>query len=201
MAIADLHCVREGNELAVLWSWGQTETSATIKVTHLLNGEAIEEREISRVAYRFALSSPRHGPVVRVPEVPLKVEVSDADSTQSLELSDVHYVVNWRLVRRSASRPKRMLWLSAPSETETRLQVRFPPDIPFAVNQFCYVLVRQGARKRADDPIGFFPSLQAGVNEYGVMIPPGRELELSCSPDQKDIAPFFRFTRLPDQLD
>ncbi len=200
MAIEDLHCVRVGNELAVIWSWGRNEKQARIKVTQLLTGEEVEDREISRAAYCFALASPRHGPVVKVPAVPLKIEVSDSESSQSMELSDVHYTVNWRLIRHNVYQTGK--WLrQVLARTETKLQVRFPKGVWLSEDLFCYVLVRPGRKRSFDDPIGFFPSLKPGDNEYSVIVPSGRELELCCSPGNEAAAQLFDFKRLPDKFE
>jgi len=193
MAIHDLHCVRDGGTLAVVWSWDRDGGTAEITVTRLLDGVRLAGRSVGPTAYRAALSSSRHGPVLEVPAVPVRVEVRDEDGAQSVELLEGRYRVEWRLVRRHIYRPKRVFSPRKLLETRTALLLSFPCREEVPGDLFYYVLSGSARGGR-----GYLPSVRPGRNEYGVALPPGAGLTLCCDPDKKELSRLFDLRHLPD---
>jgi len=198
MAISNLRCTRDGTTLTVIWSWDLDQGGAKITVTRLLDGAELACKTVGQALYRSAISGPRHGPVLEVPAVPVRVQVEDGENSQSLELLDVRYTVEWRLARRNVYSPKRMFRPPELLHTDTFLQLRFPCEGEVPEDLFYYALTGPGGKRSDRDPVGYLPSLRPGNNEYGVILPPGRSLVLCCNTRREEISRLFDFRRLPD---
>lgn len=197
MAVKNLSCTREGDSIAVTWSWDVDQGAAQITVSRLLDGEEVARKNVSQSLYEQAINSPRHGPVVKVPPVPLRVSVRDGDNEQSMDLIDKHYTVDWRLRRLNVY--KRGFFGQTLLRTNVRLQLRFPYEGQVPNDLFYYVLTPPGGRPQKSDLIGYLPELRPGINEYGVLDLGGQAIQLCCNPSRQEVSRLFNFRRLADE--
>lgn len=197
MAVTNLSCIREGDSIAVIWSWDVDQGVAQIVVSRLLDGEEVARKNVNQVLYEQAINSPRHGPTVRVPPVPLRITVKDGDNEQSIDLVDKHYTVDWRIRRQNIY--KRSFFGQTLLRTNVHLQLRFPYEGQAPNDLFYYVLTAPGAKPKEGDPIGYLPELHPGLNEYGVLDLGGRTIQMCCNPSKQEVSRLFNFRRMPDE--
>lgn len=202
MAISDLRCTRDGNTLAVTWTWTADQASARITVTRLLDGKEIVAQNIGQALFRDALNSPWKGPVVTVPREPVQVKVEDADNEQTVELLDCLYAVEWRILRENVYQPRRPVIPFFPFlfffprkllYSETSLQMNFPYENPVPGDMFYYTFGSQ----HTGGPVGYLPTLRSGRHNFGVMSD-RRDIVLRCAPRRKEVSRLFEIRRLPD---
>lgn len=197
MAVSNLRCTREGDSIAVTWAWDINQTSAHITVTRLLDGKEVVCRDVDQFLYQQAINSPRHGPTLKVPPVPLRVSVKDSDNEETFDLSDMLYHVEWRLKKQNVY-AKKGLFGRKLVRTDISLQLRFPYESQVPNDLFCYVLTAPGSKPQKGDPIGYLPVLRPGINEYGVIASSGQAIQLCCNPSIHGITRLFDFKRQPD---
>lgn len=197
MAVKNLSCTREGDSIAVTWSWDVDQGAAQIVVSRLLDGEEVARKNVSQSLYEQAINGPRHGPTVKAPPVPLRVSVRDGDSEQSIDLIDRHYTVDWRLRRLNVY--KRGFFGPTLLRTNVRLQLRFPYEGQVPSDLFYYVLTPPGGNPEKDGLIGYLPELRPGINEYGVLDLGGQTIQLCCNPGRQEVSRLFHFRRLADE--
>lgn len=198
MAIKNLRCIREGDSIAVVWVWDTGQEQAWITVSRLLDGEEVARRKVDQAVYRQAVNSPRHGPTVKVPPVPLRVTVKDGDNEESFDLIDKHYTVDWRFRKENIYQKKRLFGVQRLDRTDVWLQLCFPYEGQVPNDLFYYVLTGPGEQPQNAEPAGYFPELRPGRNEYGVIMPMGRTIQLCCNPNHREVSRLFNFRRQPD---
>lgn len=194
MAIRDLHCVRDGTTVTVIWSWDKDEGTARITVTRLLDGVEVVSRSVGQALYQSALNSSRHGPSVEVPVVPVRVEVRDDEDAQSVELLEGRYLVEWQLVTRSVYGPKRLFRKQELLGREVILRLWSPCREEVPGDLFYYVVNAPGWSGGK----GYLPSLRPGPNEYGVILRPGAGITLCCDSNREGLSRLFSLRRKPD---
>lgn len=192
MAISDLHCVLREEGVAVIWSWDSTPSEATITVTRLLDDAVLAKKTVGHMFYNDARLSPSHGPVLAVPAVPLRVTVADEDGSQSVEVIQNRYVVEWRFAVKRIYK-KRLFRSPVLLSEERALKLRFPCEGTVPSDLFYYALVKPGHGVEPDDPIGYLPALESGMNTYGMLEFGGRQLVLCCNPRHEKISRLFDF--------
>lgn len=197
MAIKNLSCTREGDSIAVIWTWDVNQGVAKIVVTRLLDGVEVARKNVSQALYEQAINTPRHGPTLKVPPVPLRVSVEDGEGIQSTDLVDKHYTVDWRIQRQNIYR--RGFFTQTLVGTSQRLQLRFPYEGQVPGDLFYYVLTPPGGRPQRGSPVGYLPELHPGLNEYGVLDLGGQEIQLCCNPRMEEVSRLFHFRRLADE--
>lgn len=197
MAVKNLSCTREGDSIAVIWTWDVNQGVAQIAVSRLLDGVEVARKNVSQSLYEQAINSPRHGPTLRVPPVPLRISVRDDEDEQSIDLVDKHYTVDWRMVRQNTYR--RGFFGQTLVGTSQRMQLRFPYEGQVPNDLFYYVLVPPGGRPQRGSPVGYLPELHPGVNEYGVLDLGGQEIQMCCNPGMEEVSRLFHFRRLADE--
>ena len=199
MAIKSLRCTRENDSIAVIWVWDMDQECAQITVTRLLDGQEVASKKVEQVLYQQAVDSPRHGPVLKVPPVPLRVTVRDGDNEESYDLIDKHYTVGWRLRKHNVYQRKGLFGGQKLDRTDVWLQLKFPYEGQVPGDLFYYVLTRPGEQPQKTVPAGYLPELHSGLNEYGVIPPVGRTIQLCCNPNHQEVSRLFDFKRLPDE--
>lgn len=199
MAIKNLRCTREGDSIAVVWGWDANQEHAWITVNRLLDGEEVASKQVDQIFYRQAVNSPRHGPMLKVPPVPLRVTVRDGENEAVFELIDKHYTVDWRIRRENIYRRKGLFGGQKLERTDVWLQLHFPYEGQVPNDLFYYVLTAPGERPQNGAPAGYLPELRPGGNRYGVIVPAGREIQLCCNPERQEVSRLFDFRRLPDE--
>lgn len=199
MAIRNLQCSREGDSIAVVWVWGAGQESASITVTRLLDGEKVASLKVEQGFYQQAINGPRHGPVLRVPPVPLRISVKDGDGEESFELVDKNYTVGWRLKKQNIYQRVGFFGRQELVRTDVCLQLRFPYEGQVPADLFCYVLAPPGERNIEALPRGYLPELHPGLNEYGVIPAAGRMIQLCCNPERREVSRLFALKRMPDE--
>lgn len=197
MAIRNLRCTREDNSISVVWVWDTGQEQAWITVTRLLDGEEVVSKKIEQVFYQQAINSPRHGPVLKVPPVPLRITVKDGDNEESFDLIDRHYTIDWRLKKQHVYQ-KKLFGKQELDRTDVWLQLKFPYEGQVPDDLFYYVLTGPDGRPKKATPDGYLPELHPGLNEYGVILPVGRTIHLCCNPNRQEVSRLFDFKRLPD---
>ena len=199
MAIKNLRCIREGDSIAVVWVWDMgREEQACITVTRLLDGEEVAAMKVGQALYQQAVNTPRHGPLLKAPQVPLRVTVGDSDNEASYELIDKQYTVEWRLNRQNVYRRRGFLGGQALVRTDVCLQLKFPYEGQVPDDLFYYILISPGEQAERTAPDGYLPELHYGINEYGVIPPVGKTIQLCCKPKHQAAVRLFNFKRLPD---
>lgn len=198
MAIRNLRCMREGDSITVVWGWDMDQECAWISVTRLLDGEEVASKKVEQVLYQQAIHGPRHGPFLKVPPVPLHVTVRDGDNEESFDLVDKHYTVKWRLKKQEVYQRKGFFGGQKLERIDTWLELLFPYETPVPGDLFYYVLVGPGERPQDAAPAGYLPELRPGSNEYGVILPVGRRIELCCNPNRQQVSRLFDFKRESD---
>jgi len=197
MAIQNLQCTREGDTIAVVWTWDTGQERARITVTRLLDGKEDAYKEVDQNLYQQAIHGPRHGPVLKASPVPLRITVQDDDNEESFDLIDKHYTVEWRLKKLNIYQ-KKGLFRQTLDRTDVWLQILFPYESQVPGDLFYYTLTVPGAQPRDGDPVGYLPSLQPGGNEYGVVALDGRTIQLCCNPDRQEVSRLFQLKKISD---
>lgn len=199
MAIINLRCMREDDSIAVVWVWDmRQEEQACITVTRLLDGEEVATMKVGQALYQQAVNTPRHGPLLKVPQVPLRVTVRDSDNEDYYELIDRQYTVEWRLNRQNVYRRRGILGGQTLVRTDVTLQMKFPYEGQVPDDLFCYILIGPGEQAERTVPDGYLPELHYGKNEYGVISPEGKTIRLCCNPKHQEAFRLFNFKCLPD---
>lgn len=199
MAIKNLRCIREDDGVAVIWAWDMDQKYAVITVARLLDGEEVASKKVEQALYQQAINGPRQGPVLKAPAVPLRVTVRDGDNEESFDLIDKHYTVEWRLRKKTIYQRKGFFGAQKPERTDIWLLLEFPYAGQVPSDLFYYVLIGPGERPQNAAPAGYLPDLRPGHNEYGVIPPVGRMIELCCNPGRQQVSRLFDFKRMPDE--
>lgn len=198
MAIRNLRCTRDSDSITVIWGWDTGQEYAWITVVRLLDGEEVASKKIEQVVYQQAINGPRHGPVLKAPPVPLRITVKDGDNEESFDLIDKHYTVEWRLKKQNIYQRKGFFGGQKLIRTDVWLQLKFPYEGQVPGDLFYYVLTGPGEQPKKAAPDGYLPELRPGFNEYGVIPPVGRTIQLCCNPNCQEVSRLFDFKRLPD---
>lgn len=199
MAIKNLRCTREDDSIAVVWAWDMDQEHAWITVARLLDGKEVASKKVEQFLYQQAVNGPRHGPVLKVPPVPLRVTVKDGDNEESFNLIDKHYTVFWRFRKQNVYQRTGFFGGQKLDRTDIWLQLKFPYEGQVPSDLFYYVLTVPGEQPKTTIPDGYLPELHPGLNEYGVIPPVGRTIQLCCNPNRQEVSRLFDFKRLPDE--